>query len=380
MVDKLKIGIVFDDSLDKPDGVQQYVLTLGRWLTSQGHDVHYLVGETKRTDIPNLHSLARNMGVRFNQNRMAMPLPADKLPIKQLLQTEQFDVLHVQVPYSPFLAGRIIAAAGPATAIVGTFHIAPHGAMVSVANRLLGMWVRKGLRRFDVMTATSVPAQQFAKQTFHIDSEVVPLPLDLSKFYGAEPFARYQYNKNVVFLGRLVERKGCEYLLHAVETINRAGAWPEGAKVLICGAGPLEETLRDYAERHKIDGYVEFAGYISEEAKPRYLACADIAVYPSTGGESFGIVLLEAMASSRGAVLAGDNPGYASVMAPHPESLFDPHDTAVLAEKILSMLVDTKARSNARIWQREYVKQFDIKTIGPRTADIYTQALHNRRG
>jgi phosphatidylinositol alpha-mannosyltransferase len=378
-MDTLKIGIVFDDSLDKTDGVQQYVLTLGRWLSGQGHDVHYLVGETKRTDIPNVHSLAHNIGVRFNQNRMAIPLPAPKKPIKQLLQDEQFDVLHVQVPYSPALAGRIIKAADPRTAIVGTFHVAPHGKLVGVANSLLGMWVRKDLKRFDVMTATSVPAQQFAKETFHVDSNVVPLPLDLSKFYDAEPFARYRYSKNIVFLGRLVERKGCEYLLKAVERIHRDDSWPEGAKVLICGAGPLEGALRDFAEDHKIDNHVEFAGFISEEDKPRYLACADIVAYPSTGGESFGIVLLEAMASSRGVILAGNNPGYASVMAPHQESLFDPHDTAELAEKLLSLLVDTKARSNARAWQREYVKQFDIKTIGPLTLGIYEQALHKRR-
>lgn len=379
-MDKLKIGIVFDDSLDKPDGVQQYILTLGHWLTAQGHEVHYLVGETKRTDIPNLHSLAHNVGVRFNQNRMAMPLPAPKTPIKQLLQNEQFDILHVQVPYSPALAGRIIQAAGPRTAIIGTFHVAPHGALVGIANRLLGMWVHSGLLRFDVMTATSVPAQQFAKDTFHVASEVIPLPLDLSRFYDVEPFARYQYSKNIVFLGRLVERKGCEYLLKAVERLHLDDSWPEGAKVLVCGAGPLEGTLRDFAEDRKIDSHVEFAGYISEEDKPRYLACADIVAFPSTGGESFGIVLLEAMASSRGAVLAGNNPGYASVMAPHPESLFDPRNTGELAEKLLSLLVDTKARSNARAWQREYVKQFDIRTIGPLTVAAYEQALHKRRG
>ncbi|HTH72515.1 MAG TPA: glycosyltransferase family 4 protein, partial [Candidatus Pristimantibacillus sp.] len=105
---RLKIGLVLDDSLDKVDGVQQYVLIVGRWLTAQGHDVHYLVGETKRTDLPGMHSLARNVKVRFNKNRMAIPLPANLRAIRALLKREQFDVLHVQVPYSPALAGRII--------------------------------------------------------------------------------------------------------------------------------------------------------------------------------------------------------------------------------------------------------------------------------
>jgi phosphatidylinositol alpha-mannosyltransferase len=376
----LKIGLVFDDSLDKPDGVQQYVLAIGRWLTSEGHNVHYLVGETTRTDLPNLHSLSRNVKVRFNQNRMAMPLPAAKAPIAELLAREHFDVLHVQVPYSPALAGRIIRAAEPTTAVVGTFHVAPFGRLVTVGNRLLGAWVHQGLKRFDIMTATSPPAREFAQKTFHIDSEVIPLPVELDRFYDAEAFARYSLTKNVVFLGRLVERKGCRYLLEAIAHIHKDGAWPTGARVIICGGGPLESTLRAYADSIGISGFVEFASYISEADKPRYLASADVVVYPSTGGESFGIVLLEAMAASRGAVLAGNNPGYASVMAPRPESLFDPLDTPVMAEKILGMLVDSKARAEARTWQREYVKQFDITAIGARTVDLYERALHKRRG
>ena len=145
MKPKLTIGFVFDDSLDKPDGVQQYVLILSRWLQAQGHEVHYLLGETRRLDIANLHSLSRNVTVRFNQNRMAMPLPARLKPIRDLLHQVHFDVLHVQVPYSPALAGRIIKAVEPDTAVVGTFHIAPHSRLVTLGNHLLGWWVRERL-------------------------------------------------------------------------------------------------------------------------------------------------------------------------------------------------------------------------------------------
>lgn len=375
----MKIGMVFDDSLDKPDGVQQFVLTLGTWLGASGHEVHYLSGETKRTDLPNLHSLSRNVNVRFNQNRMAIPLPAKRAPLRALLQSEQFDVLHVQVPYSPALAARIIKLAGPRTAVVGTFHIAPHSSLVTIANRLLGLYVRGTLKRFDAMTATSVPAQQFARQTFHISSEVVPLPLKLDAFYHAEPFPKYATGKNVLFLGRLVERKGCRYLLQAVAHMRTAGTWPEGARVIICGGGPLETELRAYAKQHALNSMTEFAGYISEADKPRYLAGADVVAYPSTGGESFGIVLLEAMAASRGAVLGGNNPGYASVMAPRPESLFDPHDTAALAQKIHTLLTDDAERQTAHDWQREYVRQFDVPEVGARFLDIYARALQSRR-
>ncbi len=375
---KLKIAFVFDDSLDKPDGVQQYVLILGRWLVSQGHEVHYLVGETKRSDLVNLHSLSRNVRVKFNQNRMAIPLPARMQPIREVLAREQFDVLHVQVPYSPALAARIIKAADDRTAVVGTFHVAPHSGLVSFANRVLGLWVRTTLQRFDAMLATSKPAQQFAEQTFRIASDVAGLPVQLDSFYGAAPFAKYRKTKNVVFLGRLVERKGCQYLLRAVAYAVKHHEWPVDTRVIICGGGPLEGQLHAYVEKHNLGAIVEFAGFISEVDKPRYLASADIAIYPSTGGESFGIVLLEAMAAARGMVLAGDNPGYASVMAPRPKSLFDPTNIGLLAQKLLAGLASDTMRQAAHVWQQKYVRQFDVGVVGKRTLEVYEQALHKR--
>src|SRR5580700_1206956 len=93
---KLKVALVLDEGLDNPDGVQQYILSVGGWLTSEGHDVHYLVGQTARRDIPNLRSLSRNIHVRSNGNNMTIPLPTSRRKLKKLLRDEQFDVLHVQ--------------------------------------------------------------------------------------------------------------------------------------------------------------------------------------------------------------------------------------------------------------------------------------------
>lgn len=377
---KLKIGLVLDDSLDKPNGVQQYVLIIGRWLAAQGHDVHYLVGQTVRTDVPNLYSLAKNVNVRFNQNRMTMPLPVSVRAIRKVLAREQFDVLHVQVPYSPFLAGRIIKAADPRVAVVGLYHILPYSKAVTAANHALGAWVRMqgSLQRFDALFATSEPAAAFAKRTLKTDVGVVPLPVELDKFRGAKPFPQYEDGRTVMFLGRLVERKGCQHLLHAVAHAVQGGKWPKDARVVICSDGHLRPALERYVREHNLSSIVEFTGYIADEDKPRYLASADVVVYPSTGGESFGIVLLEAMAASHGVVLAGDNPGYASVMSPRPESLFDPYDTPALADKIVAALTDQKLAKAAAAWQGEYVRQFDVDTVGKRTVEVFNQALHKR--
>lgn len=379
MATKLKIALVLDDSLDKTDGVQQYVLTLGRWLSQQGHEVHYLVGQTTRTDIPHVHSLSRNVKVRFNHNRMSMPLPASRRKIRALLQAEQFDVVHVQMPYSPFLAGRIIAAL-PRTQVglVGTFHVAPHSRMVHLANVLLRAFVTTTLRRFDRIISVSRVAQQFAKDTFGIDSVVVPNTLDLQPFYLAKPFAKYKDVRTIVFLGRLVERKGCHHLLAAVQILHKAGAL-RGCKVVICGTGPMEASLKQFVRENDLESTVEFAGYISETDKPRYMASADIAVFPSTGGESFGIVLLEAMAAGRGVVLAGNNPGYAGVIGERQDALFEPCDAQQFAEKIQSYLQSPTERAVARLWQQRYVRTFDVPTVGAEVAAVYVQALHKRR-
>lgn len=375
----MKIGLVFDDSLDKTDGVAQYVLTLGGWLQSKGHEVHYLVGETKRTDLSNLHSLSRNITIRFNQNKVRTPLPASKAKIKKLLHDVSFDVLHVQMPHSPFMAARVASAAGPKTAVVGTFHIMPASTLVHAGTKALGLWLARNLRRFSAFISVSVVAQKFARQTFGIESEVIPNTAPLERFFGAKPFAVDKKTRNVVFLGRLVERKGCQHLLAAVAKLHRDGAWPSDAKVIICGGGPLQLKLTQFVHEAGLTDVVDFKGFVSEEDKPRFLAAADVAVFPSTGGESFGIVLIEAMAASRGMVLAGDNPGYASVLGHHPESLFNPRDADKLAELLLAALTNEQARTKAREWQKRYAEEFVPATVGKKIFAVYESALRKKR-
>ncbi len=375
----MKIGLVFDASLDKTDGVAQYVLTVGNWLERQGHEVHYLVGETVRTDLPNLHSLSRNVSVRANQNRILTPLPAKLQPIKQILSDIPFDILHVQMPYSPFMAARVVKAAGPKTAIVGTFHIAPASRMVKTGTQLLGWWLRRNLKRFAGFISVSPPAQEFAQQTFGIESEVIPCTAPLGNFFGTKPLAEYKKQRTVVFLGRLVERKGCQHLLAAVAKLQRDKAWPSDAKVVICGSGPMQLALTQLVHEAGLTDVVDFKGFISEADKPRYLASADVVAFPSTGGESFGIVLLEAMAASPGVVLAGNNPGYASVIHHHPENLFDPHDTDKFAELLLHWLSNEAARQKAHEWQEQYAQEFTPDVVGKKILAVYKQALRKQR-
>ncbi|HSW79270.1 MAG TPA: glycosyltransferase family 4 protein [Candidatus Saccharimonadales bacterium] len=374
----MKIGLVLDDTLDTPDGVQQYVLAIGTWLSSQGHDVHYLVGATTRTDIGNVHSLSRNFKVRFNGNRLSIPLPTSKNKLKLFLDEQNFDVLHIQMPYSPMLAQRIIKQAPEHTAIVGTFHVLPYSKMVHAANRALAVSLRPTLKMFDTIFTVSSAAQDFARKVYNIDSDVLPNVIDEARFRSAKPIEKFRDgNVTIVFLGRLVPRKGCLILLKAVNNIKKNYNLPE-FKVNIGGKGPLMQKLKEFSAQHQLDDFVTFEGFISEDDKPNFLASADIAVFPSSGGESFGIVLLEAMAAGHAAVLAGDNPGYRSVMGAQPDLLFPALNDEILAKKLANFITDASTRKNIVNWQSDYVRQFDVNIVGIKLVNEYKASCDKR--
>jgi len=372
----MKIGLVLDDTLDTPDGVQQYVLQVGGWLSDQGHEVHYLVGHTTRTDIANLHSLSRNLHVRFNGNRMSMPLPASRARLRRFLAEQQFDVLHVQVPYSPFLAGHLLRVAPARTAVIGTFHILPYSHLVTLANRALAVLNYRSGRRFDRLLAVSAPAQKFAARVYGYQSQVLPNPVSLQQFADASSDTS---QTTIVFLGRLVARKGSLHLLRALAYLREHQLYSQPFQVIIGGKGELAAELQRYVSAHQLEDLVRLVGFVDESHKADFLAQADIAVYPSVAGESFGIVLLEAMAAARGVVLAGNNPGYASVMQPYPDQLFDPSDTVAFATKLAWYLDHRAARERAAVLQAEYVQHFDIDVVGRQLLEVYEQALQSRR-
>lgn len=369
-MNQLKIGFVVDDTLDKTDGVQQYVLSLGRWLSAQGHDVHYIVGESSRTDIKNVHSVARNVKVTFNQNKLSIPLPASKKKLRQLLIELDLDVLHVQMPYSPFMAAKAVKLAPKKTVIVGTFHILPFSWLERHATRVLGVVLRKNLRIFDSFLAVSEPAQTFARESFGINAAVLPNVIDVA-LYQSKAEIRKTDNDNltIVFLGRLVPRKGVQELILAIAALPVQVR--ERLRVKVGGKGPLLPYLIDLVARHKMQDVFEFVGFVAESDKPSFLGSADIAVFPALSGESFGIVLIEAMAAGAGVVVGGDNPGYRSVLSGWPEVLINPSDTASFAHKLKVLLEDADLRSRLHVEQQQAVYAYDIQSVGPRLLKIY---------
>lgn len=374
---RLAVGFLFDDTLDSNDGVSQYVKTLGGWLSDNGHRVSYIVGETKLGSWQEgkIYSLSRNLPVNFNGNKLSIPLPTDKNKIKQLLKSENFDVLHVQVPHSPFMSGRVIHAAPQSTAVVGTFHILPAGRLAKLGSSALRLMYLNRLHRFDDVMSVSLPAAKFASEYFGLHSSVVPNVINLAKFASGRDGKKIMQS-DILFLGRLVKRKGCMELLKAFAILHKRNP---RLKLSIAGSGPEKSELEKYVIQNKLSSAVTFLGYIEEADKPALLASTKIACFPALYGESFGIVLLEAMASGAGVVVGGNNPGYKSVLGEQPELLINPGDATAFSRKLDLLLNDSRLRRKLHSWQENHVKQYDVSVVGPVIVNHYQQAIASRK-
>jgi phosphatidylinositol alpha-mannosyltransferase len=374
----LKIGFVFDDSLDINDGVAQQVKILGSYFNSQGHHVRYLVGQTniKSWQGDKVYSLSSNVKVSFNANKLSIPLPADKKQIKKVLSDEKFDILHVQMPHSPLMAGRVIKAAHKNTVIIGTFHIMPSGRISVWGSHILRMLYGNSLSWFDYIASVSKPAAIFAHQAFGIKSAVIPNTIYTQKFFIDKDKLAKNSAQRIVYLNRLVERKGCKQLIEAFAVLLKT---LPTTQLLIASDGSERPKLERLVRRLGISENVKFLGFVKESEKPQLFASADVACFPSLYGESFGVVLLEAMAAGSQVILGGNNPGYTSVLSEQPILLIDPNDTVSFARRLERLLTEKATIQGLHAWQTEHVKQYDIEIIGLKYLQIYNSAIANSK-
>ncbi|HSX47683.1 MAG TPA: glycosyltransferase family 4 protein [Patescibacteria group bacterium] len=224
------------------------------------------------------------------------------------------------------------------------------------------------------MLSVSQAAAKVVKRDYGIVSEVVPNVVDYDRFNKAS--AKYPKNVvNIIFLGRLVKRKNPITLLKAINYLIENKLVDIRFKVYICGSGENEQNLKDYVDSHGLENVIDFIGFVNETEKPRVYKSADICVFPSTGGESFGIVLIEAMASGMSVVLAGANPGYSSVLSNFPELLFKPTDYIQLANLLKIYIENENTRKVIAKALNEYSKSFDVNIVGNYILELYRTAL-----
>lgn len=371
---KLKIAFVFDDSLDRPDGVQQYIFSLSDYFESRGHEVYFLVGQSS-SGLKNSFSLAKNLKVKFNRNVMSIPIKADKQQINNLINQYNFDVMHFQLPFSPVLSHQIIRK-NKNSLLVGTFHIFSERKLEIIGSQLLNLIIRKDLKKLNLIYSVSQPASNFAFQNFNLTTKITPIPINLKKFNQPSNKKLDNSKINILFLGRLVKRKNCQLFLESIKLLTELH--PEiNLNAIVAGDGPFKKKLIQFSRNNKISHAVTFLGRVSEKKKIQLLNEADISVFPSVGSESFGIVLIESLAAKNSIVLASHNPGYESILGSLKNNLFDPLDSLDLANKILKFINNDHLKKETLEKQQVLIKNFDINLIGNKILNDYYKYLRN---
>lgn len=351
---------------DVPGGVASHVRDLATELDRRGHQVSVLApGEDASAAQPFVTLVGRAMPVPNNGSvaRVAFgPVSASRT--RRWIREGEFDVLHVHNPYSPSLGMLACwAAMGP---IVGTFHTAMEGRsrLMSAGFGLLQATLEKVRARI----AVSEMARRTIVEHLGGDAVLIPNGVRVASFVGARPLPGWPGDGgSLAFLGRIDEpRKGLAVLLDAFPAV--AAARP-GVRLLVAGPGDQDDMLaRLPAHLHES---VVFLGRVSEEDKARALASADVYVAPHTGGESFGIVLLEAMATGT-PVLASDLVAFSHVLEGGRSGVLVPvGDAAALAAAAVDLLGSPQRRSELAELGRDRAAQFDWEPIVTRIEAVY---------
>lgn len=375
--DSWRVGIVYDDTIDRYGGIPLYVTTLGHALIQRGHHVEYLVGSSEAAEVASapVHSLARNVRVRFNGNALSMPVWSRKRDLKRVLGAGRYDVLHVQVPYSPLMAGRLLTRIDPGCAVIGTYHVASDRMLPAVGARLLRTLKLASAPRFDEIISVSRVAAEFAAKWSRIEARrIVPNMLDLSSIRGRVP-SLCDIRADIVFVGRLVPRKGVRQLIDAVGLLDEGRERP--TRVAIIGDGPLRGRLQRHVRAIGLSDRVAFLGSVDDQRKLAALSQAKIACFPSLFGESFGLVILEALAAGADAVVAGDNPGYRNLLG-DADALVDPDDAVEFASKLRLLLEDKHVRRRLGARQRRLLARYDSEVVVDEVLEVYRGALARR--
>jgi phosphatidylinositol alpha-mannosyltransferase len=294
---------------------------------------------------------------------------ADIEKIDHMLATEQFDVLHFHEPWIPVLSRQILLRSTSVN--IATFHAkVPETLMSRTVIRVVTPYLKSVMKYLHVLTAVSDSGAEYASSLTDQPITIIPNGIDLHK-YSDKPADIDELPRTVLFIGRLERRKGVKYLLQAYQLLAQDNP---NIRLVIAGDGPDREKLELLAEDLQLPN-VSFLGYVSEDLKLELLAEADIFCSPAIFGESFGIVLLEAMATGTVCV-AGNNSGYVDVLQDLGAlSIVNPQDTEEFARRLDLLLHEPSVRALWRKWAKNYIKQFNYPKIVDQYEDLYREAL-----
>lgn len=365
----MKVGIACPYSWEVPGGVQAHIRDFTEELSRRGHTVSVLApGEDEEGLPPYITTVGRPVAIPYNGSvaRVAFG-PRMAARVRRWLVDGQFDIVHVHEP-ATLSVGLITTWWAADTPIVGTSHSSMRRSRaMSAAQGIL----KSAFEKFAAHIAVSEEARRTVVEHLGIDAVLIPNGLYVDRF-AVPPRASWQSGDGTLsFLGRLDEpRKGLQVLLRAWPAIH--DTFPK-ARLLVAGRGEIDEIRRGIDPRHR--DTVEFLGGVSDEDKAAMLASSDIYVAPHIGGESFGIVLAEAMAAGA-PVLASDLEAFRAVLDDGRLGALVPvGDASALAAEAIALLGDDARRDRYRDAALTGVRQYDWSRVTDEILAVYEMAI-----
>jgi phosphatidylinositol alpha-mannosyltransferase len=362
----VKIGLVSPYVYPLPGGVTQHVRYLYENLRLRGHDVRILTSShgLQRSSEGDVIRLGKGFSMPANGSVGTVTVsPRFVSQARDVLDRERFDVLHFHEPFVPFLS--LVLLRESQSVNIGTFHA--YGGWSPAYE--FGRWAMGSYAaRLHGRIAVSAAARHFIDRYFPGDYKVIPNGVDVDRFRRAVPLARWQDGTaNILFVGRFEPRKGVLDMLKAYRTLRRTGC---ECRLLLVGGGPQEREARRYVATRRLSG-VEFLGRVSDDEKCQLFRTADVFVSPATGRESFGIVLLEAMAAGA-PIVASDIHGYKGVVRRGREALLvEPREPKELAVAVGRLLADRELAAQMSAAGRRRAEEFSWPRVTAKVDDYY---------
>jgi phosphatidylinositol alpha-mannosyltransferase len=372
----MKIGLVCPYSINKHGGVLEVILALQDELAKRGHEVKLITPMPRGSEAsdhsehPQAIFIGSSTDFRSPSHTTGQVSSiTDNEKVDAILDAEQFDILHFHEPWVPLLSRQLLQRSKAIN--IGTFHSKiPETMMSRTYIKVVTPYLKSVMKYLHVLTAVSDSGAEYAASLTDLPITIIPNGIDLQKYHQKSP-KKPSKDKTILYVGRLERRKGAKYLLRAFQLFTQDN--PD-TKLLIAGDGPDREKLELLAEDLKLKN-VSFLGYISEELKLQLLAEADIFCSPAIFGESFGIVLLEAMATGTVCV-AGNNSGYADLMqGVGGLSIVNPEDMPEFARRLQMLMHEAELRKIWQTWAAQYVKQFSYPNVVDQYEALYKDSL-----
>lgn len=374
---KMKIGLVCPYSINKHGGVLEVVLALQEGLTERGHSVKVITPMPRGHEDTGQHDaifVGSSTDFRAPSHTTAqVSSTADSEKIDAMLAEQQFDVLHFHEPWVPFLSRQLLQRSQAVN--IATFHSKiPETMMTRTVIKVVTPYLKSVMKYLHELTAVSDSGAEYAGSLTDKPITIIPNGINLGRYKRTRSKPK-DAPLTILYIGRLERRKGVKHLLQAFQVLQQDN--PD-VRLIIAGDGPDREKLELLSEDLKLHN-VDFLGYISDDLKLQLLREADLFCSPALFGESFGIVLLEAMATGTVCV-AGNNSGYADLMqGVGALSIVNPEDTKEFARRLDVMLHETVIRELWQTWAQTYVKQFNYPTIVDKYEALYYEALETHK-